>query len=134
MQYVIQNTPNTWKQLLTFVKFPDFSEFHIFKDFKFILISVVRWCSWPAFGGPKILVYIYIYSIYLYIFEWIRLPIRIKSCIRTDSNQSCIRIARASIAHICSKSERTSFARAAMYRVIYSNALLLRTPPAANFD
>ena len=33
-------------------------------------IRFVRWCSWPAFGGPIILVYIYIYT-YIYVCIWI---------------------------------------------------------------
>ena len=42
------------------------------QKYKFIKISVFRRCSWPAFGGPKILVYIYIYVfVYFYIIIYI---------------------------------------------------------------
>ena len=59
-----------------------------FKNFDFKMISVLWRCLWPASGGPKILVYIYIYinkprnkkNIYLYIrtFKYIYLYIRIR--------------------------------------------------------
>ena len=34
---------------------------HTSQRYKFIEISFIRLLSWPAFGGPKILVYIYTY-------------------------------------------------------------------------
>ena len=50
----------------------------------FIRVSVLRSCVWPAFGGPKILIYIYMYTciyentqIYIYIFFFMRMYIYI---------------------------------------------------------
>ena len=61
--YNTKHTPNT---KLQFQK--PFFFFSLPKQF--IKISVFRLFVWPAFGVPKILVYIYMY-IYIYIYHWI---------------------------------------------------------------
>ena len=47
-----------------FVIFWKFQKYIFFKKFDFKMISVLWRFVWPAFGGPKILVYIYIWICY----------------------------------------------------------------------
>ena len=63
------------------------SKTNIFQKTDFKMISVLWRFVWPAFCGPKILVYIYIY-IYIFIFIYIRLPV----VLRLDC--SCLRLSR----------------------------------------
>ena len=48
-------------------QFRENQKYIFFKKFDFKMISVLWRFSWPAFGGPKILIYIYIY-IYIHIY------------------------------------------------------------------
>ena len=76
-EYDIQNNDSLYKKdqqcqntLVFGFCFRNFRKSIFFKSFDFKMISVLWRFSWPAFGGPKILVYIYSYIFIFLLFYW----------------------------------------------------------------